>query len=416
MSYKSMEGKIEWDASKNNLLDRMAVKLSDWAKNGETPDIASSDVAYALNLQKKRLEQKNLTTEIELLPCETYMQDAGKWQDQKYTNTQKFHLCTRQQSYYRNGKRIHQMKQDCTLYTINTMANYSDAVENDSYSCPSCGAVSIVKQLREECPYCKTKFMMSDLFPKVTNFYFLENFKLKENKLRMFMLLCAIAGAVFGLLRTDPGTAINYVALVGNMIAGVIGFVIIGYFLFAIGLLFYVMFKAAASIPQLLKGGGTGKKVERRMKPYDALFSYKYFEGKVLSLLKMVIYSDDLKNLAAYEGTSLDPAYADIVDVTYGGSMGLKSFHVEGNYAHVELDAYLMNTYCKNNNISRKREVVTVGLCKNISRPSDFGFSIKAVRCPNCGGSFDATRQKNCPYCRGAYRMREHDWVVTSVR
>ncbi len=411
-----MEGKIEWDASKKNPLDRMAVKLTDWAKNGQVPDIASSDVAYALELQKKRLEQKNLTTEMELLPHETFMQECGKWQDQKYSSIMNFHLCTRQQSYHKDGKRIHQMKEDCTLYTITTSANYADAVENDSYNCPSCGAVSTVKQLREECPYCKTKFMMSDLFPKVTNFYFLESFKLDNGKLRLLMLLCALVGAAFGLLKDGLGTDVNPLMVIGNMIGCAIGFVVLGYLLLAFSLLFYVVVKAAASIPQLIRGGGTAKKVEQRMKKYDALFSYKYFEGKVLSLLKMVLYSNDLGNLAAYEGAPLDLAYADIVDVTYAGSMGLKSFQVEVNEAHVELDVFLMNTYYKNNRISRKREVVTMSLCKNISKPSDFGFSIKAVCCPNCGGSFDATRQKKCPYCSGGYQMKEHDWVVTAIR
>lgn len=416
MSYKSTEGKIEWDAGKNNLLDRMAVKLSEWAKNGQSPDIAGSDVAYALCLQKKRLEKKNLTTEIQLIPHETYMQDAGMWQDKKYTNNLKFHLCTRKQSYYKNGKPIHKMSQDATLYTINTTANYEDAAENDSYTYPSCGAVSTVKQLREECPYCNGKFMMSDLFPKVTNFYFLENIKLEKSQLKLYMLVCAVIGAVIGLINTKADAGFYFMILIGNMIATALVTVVAGYFLFAIMLLGYVVYKALASIPQLIKGGGTGRKVERYMKKYDELFSYKYFEGKVLSLLKMVLYSEDFKQLAVCEGTAINPAYADIVDVTYGGSIALKNFKVEGDYAHIELGVYLMNTYYKRNKISRKREVLKVGLCKNISRPSDFGFSIKAVKCPNCGGSFEATHEKNCPYCQGDYKLREHDWVVTFVK
>ena len=32
--------------------------------------------------------------------------------------------------------------------------------------------------------------------------------------------------------------------------------------------------------------------------------------------------------------------------------------------------------------------------------------------CPNCGASFDATREKYCPYCHSPYHIQNYDWVV----
>lgn len=45
-------------------------------------------------------------------------------------------------------------------------------------SCPNCGAVSNVRELLNGCKNCKTRFIMDDLFPKVTNFYFVKTYSL----------------------------------------------------------------------------------------------------------------------------------------------------------------------------------------------------------------------------------------------
>lgn len=44
------------------------------------------------------------------------------------------------------------------------------------------------------------------------------------------------------------------------------------------------------------------------------------------------------------------------------------------------------------------------------------GFSITSVACPNCGGSFDAVRQKVCPYCGSEYHMENEGWVIEDMR
>ena len=43
---------------------------------------------------------------------------------------------------------------------------------DELYCCPNCSAISSVKSLLAGCPYCGTRFQMTDLFPKVTDFYY----------------------------------------------------------------------------------------------------------------------------------------------------------------------------------------------------------------------------------------------------
>ena len=45
------------------------------------------------------------------------------------------------------------------------------------------------------CPYCQTKFQISDLFPKVTNFYFYDDDTSQVKKIKNIGIA---AGAAFG--------------------------------------------------------------------------------------------------------------------------------------------------------------------------------------------------------------------------
>ncbi|MDD7333492.1 MAG: hypothetical protein PUG70_03770 [Lachnospiraceae bacterium] len=62
------------------------------------------------------------------------------------------------------------------------------------------------------------------------------------------------------------------------------------------------------------------------MKAIDRTFSYKLFEGQLISFLKMILFTDDVKNLVCFEGTSVPEKYRDLVDIGYQGAGGEKGF------------------------------------------------------------------------------------------
>lgn len=47
--------------------------------------------------------------------------------------------------------------------------------------------------------------------------------------------------------------------------------------------------------------------------------------------------------------------------------------------------------------------------------PEDKGLGQTVYVCPNCGGSFDARKEKCCPYCDQPYDAGIHDWIVTEI-
>lgn len=59
---------------------------------------------------------------------------------------------------------------------------------NETYVCPNCGNITKIAALEDEgCAYCGTHFLMAQLYPKVTNFYILDNLSVKKFGLRKLL-------------------------------------------------------------------------------------------------------------------------------------------------------------------------------------------------------------------------------------
>ncbi|RHW02481.1 hypothetical protein DXA91_00120 [Clostridium sp. OF09-10] len=61
---------------------------------------------------------------------------------------------------------------------------------------PACGAVSQIKALFEGCPYCHTRFLMQDLYPKVANFYSIEDLSYSKEEIKRTLTPWCGGGAV----------------------------------------------------------------------------------------------------------------------------------------------------------------------------------------------------------------------------
>ena len=126
-------------------------------------------------------------------------------------------------------------------------------------------------------------------------------------------------------------------------------------------------------------------------------FSYDYFLSKVVSLLKIILFTDDRSNLAVCQGKVAGDAFRDIVDIAYQGTTTLSSCQVEGKYCYLDINLFMSDIHDGGNRIYKKNDIFRMKLCKDITKPEDYGFSIRKVQCRGCGGSFDASRIRYCP-------------------
>ena len=203
----------------------------------------------------------------------------------------------------------------------------------------------------------------------------------------------------------------NVMNIVGAAAGGAFG----GYVVFAFSTIGYGICKGMQGVGEVVGSKKAERKIEKKLKSLDSTFSYKLFEGQLISFLKMTLFSEDTSNLACFEGDYVPEKYKDLIDMNYHGTVALKTMETTGNIVKLNMKVFLRNTYCINNKIKIKDEEIPIQVAKNISTPTKAGFSIRRSQCKNCGGSFDATHQRTCPYCQTTYDMKEEDWVITNI-
>ena len=382
MSYKAMDGTRQWDGSKKVPEERMAVKMQSFARTGITPDIAGADLSYALR------------TTMEITPAEyTMPQSRSKktfWSDEKYSHERRIHMANLSQKYYKGDKCIDTQESQIAINAIVTDTTVeTSAVESDYYCCPSCGAISRIKELMTGCPYCQTKFQISDLFPKVTNFYFYDDDSSQVKKIKNIGIaagiLIFILAVIYSMMNVEHFNVMN---IVGAVAGGAFG----GYAVFAFSTIGYGICKGMQGVGEVVGSRKAERKIEKKLKSLD-----------------------DTRNLACFEGTYVPEKYKDLIDMNYHGTVALKSMETTGNIVKLNMKVFLRNTYCINNKIKIKDEEIPIQVAKNISTPTKAGFSIRRSQCKNCGGSFDATHQRICPYCQTVYDMKDEDWVIINI-
>lgn len=417
---------VVWSKDNRSIFEKFALELKEFTESGTLPHYGDQDVKYCLELQQKRLKEKNIRMEYDYVPNGHFAAASGvnkSWSDMRYRNQMECRTCRFIKTFYREDKRLFRKQEDSNFYQIVTFAQNQDVVGEELYTCPNCAAVSKVKELQQGCAYCGTFFKMSDLFPKISNFFFLRAFGGTEKEVKRsvfktmlpFMLLAAPCLMVYYYFN-NPDMAGK---LISCIISGAFGGAalggILGYFVWCGKQLGGLFKEAAKSTPMLINTAGSSKKFIAHMQQYTPEFSFEYFTAKVVSLLKMIVYAEDAQELPIYVGEPVGELFADIVEASYSGAVALKEFQVQGGIAYVTVDVYMEDIYEKNGRIFEDNDTFRMKLCKNILRPVDFNFSIKKIQCKSCHSSFDATKQKTCPSCGMEYEIGDDDWVVTEI-
>lgn len=413
-----------WKKDGSSLFEKFAMELCEYTKTGESPAHGDLDLQYSLELQHKRLEEKNLSMSYELIPRGQFpykCPNGRSWSDEHYRSDMEWRTCRLERKIYRDDDCVFRNKKPMILYQNITNALGMDKVADDVHTCPACGAISTLGTLEKGCPYCGSFFKMSDLFPKTTNYYFIEDSGRTGDEMKWDILSVVIPTAVVFIiyliikyLSETPNGNVLWTLIV-SIIGGAIGGGIIGYMLWAILKLFKLFWEAGRSLPLLFNMGGSRFKFERLMKKHSPEFAWEYFSDKVISLLKMILYAENPTELPSYVGDSLNGLFDDIVDSHYTGAVGLRKFKIEGDWCYVTADTYMDNVYDVNGRIRQKRDRIRVYLCRNLTSAMNINFSIKHIQCKNCGSSFDATKQRNCPACETRYEIEGDDWVVLRI-
>ena len=416
----------EWD-SKRSIYDAFAKELNAWYETDTLPESCDGDTAYFLKLQKKRLYNKGLSMTNVLRPSkgESYGTACFSHTSSWYTTDMLYEDISRQLTFSDQHTVLYERKLDQTMYETVVHSPNEAELTHMTMTCPNCGAVSPVSKLTEGCPYCHTCFKITDLFPRVTNQFFLRMSSIAKNTDLTRILIWGTIALVFIILliacmigntRNPEDALILPLTLLtcylGAAFCGGFG----GLILADLVLLYANLNMDGAKHIPMFKVLHSKKKLTRILSASDPYFSFQKFEGQMISLIKMAVFSENPSELAAYMEDSREPEFSDIVEMTYIDAIALQKQHREGNLLQLSLRTWWINYSEHNGKIKKTGDCIDVTLTHDITHIDPPGFSITSVSCPNCGSSFDAVRQSICPNCQTRYHMEEQTWVIQDMK
>ncbi len=410
---KSFTGGDSYDQGARKLHFHLLNDLNHMTEDEQfTSALFSMDLKYNTGLQRQRLSSHGIRlkrvyhfdeqTSTAVSPL------MGK--DQRYVTRVPVALCRRENQYFSDAGLLKKDVSETAVCSYVVFAKDQDP--RAAYCCPNCGDINSVAQLLEQgCRSCRTRFILPDLYPRITNFYTIRKKSYNRAKLFPFLLLGILAALVFFFLvsskQVESG-APYYFTMIVTAFCGLV----FGWLLYGIGMLVLLMIDAVSSGPKLSDFNQTRKKLPLFMQQYDPFFSVDFFVGKVNNLLKTLVFTEDYKNCSIYEKNDENPC-RDILDIEYQGVIRLNHASSDSRFVCVDLDLYARTTSIQKNKLRQKDEIFRMQLCRAVGVQDDYNVSFHNIECRFCGASFNAVRERSCPYCHNPYLLRNYDWVVT---
>lgn len=409
-----------WDKGRG-IFDRMALQLNHWYEKEEEPVSCDGDTLYYLKLQKERLDEKRIHMRNRVYPArgKSFGTATVSRKSAWYTTDMSYENISRELQFIRGTEVLYQRNVEQVMYEIIAHSPNEREMAHLMVTCPNCGCVSSVEQLGSGCPYCKTQFRVKDLFPRVINTYFIRSDSISKNITQQRIVIGASMGIV--LLICIPGSLISSngnlpATLFTAYLAALIGGGIFGWMASAVLMLTSLFQRDGMKHLPLIPFLSSKSKIKRMMTAYDPNFSYDKFEGQLVALIRMAVFAKEPQNLTAYRGKERDARFQNILEMTYTNGMCLKNVKKQGDDLHLTIRTWWINYSEEQGKIRKTGDLIDVTICRNIAHREVPGFSVTSVNCHSCGASFDAVRQRNCPYCGTEYHMEEDYWVIEEMR
>ncbi len=383
---------------------------------------ADNDIGYVLQLQNERLRNKRLSMEYELYDRDKtrHAMAGSAWKDAHYESFVCHEQIGVKRKISKDGAKIFSDDRKNILYATITDVTTGIHPDEETCCCPNCGSVSTIAQLQGGCPYCGTMYKMDDLFPKVTGYYFLNDVALAGNEgfkgIGIAILISFIINlfiALIAILISQDGLRIR--ALLGLIMVIPVSF-FTGYIYYGIFMVIRLIVVGASQSEGKYGTIGSRNKFEQRMKMITPEFSFEYFTSKAISLIKTAVYSENPQALLFYRGGMLAPELKDVIDLNYGGALGIVGVTEANGIATVATNAFFDVLYERDSKVLFRRETYRAVFQRKTDIPINLRFSMTRIQCPTCGGSFNAIRNRNCPYCGNVYDIISQDWILAELR
>ena len=426
------EEKKEYAKTKEEVLfQRFRLGLMQWCQTGEIPSAADQDLSYYLRLQQRRLEKFGLQMKLNLEPegsiSSVHQISTSVPIFDAFTSLSMFHRflyfqqMQRTRSFVKDGRTIFSKQDYVGFYQVILNPKEEDqGIASKPYACLNCGAISTIQVLRDQgCPYCKTKYLMKDFYPKVANYYCIDqgvqsSSKIKGNIQKIVLVSALLSFSMcLSSFFADPTYPIILIFL--SFLLGTGIWFILCYFAYSIFMLIRVVSQGVRSTTMVAKTTGSKQAITKKLQRWSPSFDYEYFEGKVISIARSILLNEHKKDCLYMQGNHIPTRFENVVDLEYRGGIALHSMNKKEDVIHACFDLFLTVSYYEDERIKVKDERIRMWMQHDAKVPIDQTFSILNVHCDYCGSSFDAQKSTQCPYCHTPYKIQKYDWMVTRI-
>ncbi|MBR5974431.1 MAG: hypothetical protein IK020_04520 [Clostridiales bacterium] len=393
---------------------------------------ADRELRYCLELQRDRIADRSLVLEDEMTPGANFKEGLNKvrsWTDGQYETSWSVGFVDHKKTFSRANMKTYKHREPQAIYETVVDVRAGEDVSSDTYCCPNCGSVSTIRELQEGCSQCGTSFKMSELYPKVTNYFFSYDPSGRKDPIwktiikfglyalpvtiPLFLLIFVLEDH-FGAL---PGGKFQITPqwLIFYIIGMVITSPIFGYFIWILSIFGAAGRQISTGAPAF-SVGNSRKRFAAKMAKISSEYTFEKFSSRITSLFKLVVFSSSRENLPFYEGGDMKEEFDNVIDCSFSGWMSCKKVKEEGNHVYVTGDLFVENTRDLGDRIKAGREAYRIKAGRRTDVPITSNFSIAKIQCRNCGASFNAFKSRNCPYCGTKSEVECEDWVIYEIR
>ncbi|MBO4688015.1 MAG: hypothetical protein J5636_05835 [Clostridiales bacterium] len=417
---------------KENIRDTFLRELDSFYSKGEMPSHVSINMRHALTEHQKRLRSKGLaySERFEHTIDERGHEATFDFGAFQMTNATKHCNAVTDLTDGRSRLRVDDASDDvvyCHILDRAGDASYGSDAER-IIACPNCGNRTAAKDAVNGCPMCGTKFKIDDLYPCVNTYYSMIFPMPKQNSVEQSMHTATIIGVAVGLI---TALIVGIVMAIGGYNAWIIAFAapisggLCGWATFLISFMIgnaVISAKGVVGVARMAAdtldmAGATSsrRKTEAAVKPFDPDFSFDIFEGKILSAIRTIAYSDDRAHCSLYAGSD-DLSYMDdLVSIRYRGACRFDNAGLAGDFLQVAMTVFLDNVYYSNGQFLRRKENFQVLLVRHKAARTPVVFSAYSVNCSKCGGTFDSILSRQCPFCGNNFVLSNLDWTIVGI-
>ena len=167
--------KPAWEKHKS-IYDDFAIELNHWYDSGLPPKSCDGDTSYDPPSAKRTTgSQRNPHDPLHGTCQRDSRNHIFSRNTAWYTVDLMNEHITRRLRFENSSGIIYDRDSDDTMYESVVHTPNEAELHHMIMTCPNCGAVNPVAALTQCCPYCSTVFQIKDLFPRVTNTYFIRN-------------------------------------------------------------------------------------------------------------------------------------------------------------------------------------------------------------------------------------------------